>query len=79
MTNGIPLALQPTPLDLRASNYLMLVRPPYGGQQNQNQGNVPTILKNPTWSTEEYSAVEDLKITKANISMFDILQNFPQQ
>lgn len=41
--------------------------------------NVPTILKNPTWSTKKYNVVEDLKKTKANMSMFDMLQNFPQQ
>ena len=41
--------------------------------------NIPTILKNPTWSIEKYNAVEDLKRTKANMSMFDMLQNFPQQ
>ena len=41
--------------------------------------NIPTILKNPTWSTEKYNAIEDLKRTKANMSMFDLLQNCPQQ
>ena len=41
--------------------------------------NVPIVLKNPTWSTEKYSAVEDLRRTKGNMSMFDMLQNYPQQ
>ena len=40
---------------------------------------MPTILKNPAWSTEKYNVVEDLKKTKANMSMFDMLQNCPQQ
>ena len=40
---------------------------------------MPTILKNPSWSTEKYNVVEDLKRTKANMSMFDMLQNYPQQ
>ena len=40
---------------------------------------MPTILKNPTWSIEKYSVVEDLKQTKANMSMFDMLQNYPHQ
>ena len=79
MTDEIPPALQPTPPDPRASNNPPPVRPVYGGKQNQNQGNVPTILKNPAWSTKKYNAVEDLKRTKANMSMFDMLQNFPQQ
>ena len=61
LIDGIPPALQPTPPNLRASNSLVPVRPPYGGQQNQNQGNIPIILKNHAWSTEKYSAVEDLK------------------
>ncbi len=54
--DGIPPALRPTPLDPRASNNPIPIRPSYGGQQNQNQGNVSTILKNATWSTEKYSA-----------------------
>ena len=79
MTNGIPLGLKPTPPDARASNNLPPVRLVYGGQQNQNQGNVPTILKNLAWSTKKYNVVEDSKRTKANISMFDMLQNCRQQ
>ena len=79
LTDRIPLGLQPTPVDQRASNNMPPVRLIYGGQQNQNQVNVPTILKNPAWSTEKYNAVEDLKKTKANMSMFDMLQNCPQQ
>ena len=78
LTDGIPLALQPTPPNPRASNNPPPVRLPPTGQQNQNQGNVLTILKNPTWSTKKYSVVEDLKWNKANISMFDMLQNFQQ-
>ena len=79
MTDGIPLGLQPTPPNPRASNNPPLVRPVYGGKQNQNQVNVPTILRNPAWSTQKYNVVEDFKRTKANMSMFDMLQNFPQQ
>ena len=41
--------------------------------------NVPTILKNSTWSTKKYNAIEDLKRTKANMFMFDMLQNCPQK
>lgn len=76
---GIPLGLQPNPPNPRASKNPPPVRLVYGGQQNQNQGNVPTILKNPSWSTKKYNAIEDLKKTKANMSMFDMFQNFPQQ
>ena len=36
LTDGIPPALQPTPLDPRASNNPPPIRPEYGGQQNQN-------------------------------------------
>ena len=71
--DGIPLGLQPTPPDPTASNNPPLVRPIYGGQQNQNQGNVPTILKIPACCTKKYNVVEDLKGTKANMSMFDML------
>lgn len=79
ITDGIPLALHPKPPNLRANNNLVPTRAPYIGQQNQNQGNMPTILKNPIWATGKYNAVEDLKRTKANISMFDMLQNCPNQ
>ena len=51
MTDKIPPALQPTHPDSRVSNNLVPIRTLYGGQHNQNQGNVPTILKNPTWSS----------------------------
>ena len=61
MIDKIPPTLQPTPPDLRVSKNLVPIKPSYGGKHNQNQGNVPTILKNPTWSTKKYSAVEDLK------------------
>lgn len=60
MTDGIPPALQPTPIDARETNNPIPIRAPYGGKQNQNQGNVPAILKNPAWSTEKYSVVGDL-------------------
>ena len=40
---------------------------------------MPTILKNPTWITKKYDVIEDLKRTKANMSIFDMLQNFPNQ
>ncbi len=49
----IPPILQPTPLDPKENNNLPLVRPVQGGQQYQNQVNIPTILKNPAWSTEK--------------------------
>ena len=78
LMDGIPPALQPTPPNSRENNNSPPIRPVYGGQQNQNQVNVPTILKNPTLSTEKYSVIEDLKRTKANMSMFDVLQNYPQ-
>ena len=68
LTDGIPPSLQPTPPDPRASNNPPPIRLVYGGQQNQNQGNVPTILRNLGWSKEKYNVVEDLKRTKANIS-----------
>lgn len=61
MNDGIPLELQPTPPDPRESNNLVPIRLPYGGQQNQNQPNVPKILKNLAWSTEKYSVEKDLK------------------
>ena len=31
------------------------------------------------WETKTYNVVEDLKRTKANISMFDMLQNYLNQ
>ncbi len=62
--DGIPPGLQPTPPDPRASNNPPLVRPAQGGPQYQNQVNIPTILKNLSWSTEKYNAVEDLKKKK---------------
>ena len=40
---------------------------------------MPIILKNPLWATKKYNVVEDLKRTKANMSMFDMLQYFPNQ
>ena len=61
LTDGIPPGLQPTPPDPRANNNPLPIRPPPPGQQNQNQGNIPTILKNPAWYAEKYNAVEDLK------------------
>ena len=61
LMDGIPLALQPNPPNPRASNNSTPIRPAYGGQQNHNQVNVPTILKNPAWSTEKYNVVEELK------------------
>ena len=79
MADGSPPALQPTLSDPRANNNPIPTRSHYVGKQNQNQGSGPTILKNPTWSTVKCSAVEYLKRTKANISLFDMLQNFPNQ
>ena len=79
MTDGIPPRLQSTPLDPRKNNNLIPPREPYVGQKIQNEGNIPTILKNPGWSSEKYSVVEELKKTKENISMFKMLQSFPNQ
>ena len=79
LKDGAPPSLQITPPNPRVSKNPPLVRPVYGGQQNQNQGNIPTIWKNPACYTENYNALEDLKRTKANMSMFDMLQNYPQQ
>lgn len=73
LIDGIPPTLQPALLDPRVSENPPLVRPPPARQKNQNQGNVPTILKNLAWSMEKYNAMEDLKWTKANMSIFDML------
>lgn len=76
MIDGIPPTLHPKPPNKRTNKNPVTTRAPYIGQKNQNQGNIPTILKNPIWATEKYNTVEDLKRTKANMSMFDMLQNF---
>ena len=79
MTDGIPHALHLASIDPRANKNLVPTKAPCVGKQNQNQGNMPTILKNLRWETKKYNAVEDLKRTKATMYMFDMLQNCPNQ
>lgn len=79
MTYVIPHVLHLTSPDPRAYKNPIPTRAPYIGKQNQNQENVPTILKSPIWATEKYSVVEDIKRTIANMSMFDMLQNCPDK
>ena len=53
MIDGIPPTLHPTPPNPKYNNNLVPTKAPYIGKKNQNQGNVPTILKNPIWTTKK--------------------------
>lgn len=53
MANEITPRLKPTPTNPRQNNNLTSARAPFLGKQIQAQGNIPTILKNPAWSSEK--------------------------